>query len=711
VQALRLVDPYPQVEIDGSLDEPFWERTEVATDLRQREPLSGEPATERTEVRIAYDRSNLYVAVSALDTDPDQIIARVLQRDRIMTVDDFTGVPMMAGDDAVAILLDTFGDHRNAVVLATNPNGAEFDALITDEGREFNVDWRGLWTVAARRTTTGWTAEFAIPFRTLRYHNVDEEQEWGLNVFRMIRRKNEEVLWASWSRESGGFHRVSRAGVLRGLIDLPRTGLNLEVKPYLLAGMTQEKETTGIDTDPQIEPGVDVKYEIAPGLLLDATINTDFAQVEVDDEQVNLTRFDLFFPEKREFFLENAGIFEFGWRSFFEPPPFLLFFSRSIGIDPDSGAVPVLGGVRLSGRRGRQTLGLLNVVTDHAYANPSTHFAVARMKRDVGGTNYIGAMLVDRRSSDEWNTGGGVDFAYWHRGVVNVQGFFARTAAAGDGGEGSAYRLGVDYTGDRFGLSAGHLFIGPDVIADAGFITREDIRRTDLLGRFSPRPGSLGLRKVDVFLMGQMIKRADGLMQDWQVGPAIGPVWDSGDNFTAFFIKGFTRIDESFELREEDEAVEPVIVPVGDYDVWQAGVFANSSSGRPVVLSTQIFLQGIYDGTLHSLTGRVAAAPNANFSLEASYTRNLVDVPDGAFQTDVVSLRLSYAFSTQLFLNALLQYNSLDDAVSANLRLNFIHRPGSDLFVVFNEQRGSVGDVWAFDNRTAVVKITYLARI
>jgi len=389
------------IRVDGLLDEPEWRSAPAASDFSQREPLEGASATERTEVRVVYDATTLYIGVHAKDSNPDRLIARILQRDRVMVTGQFSSLPRFAGDDAVAILLDPFHDHRNAVIFATNANGAEFEALLTDEGRDFNIDWRGIWSVAAQRTADGWSAEFAIPFRSLRYPDARDGEPWGFNVFRAIRRKNEEVLWSAWSRENEGFHRVSRAGHLEGLTDLPRAGLNIEARPYLLIGGSQEQETSRIDTDPDLDAGVDVKWEVRPGLLLDLTVNTDFAQVEVDDEQVNLTRFDLFFPEKREFFLENSGIFEFGWRAFFEPPPFLLFFSRRIGIAED-GPVRVIGGARLSGRVGAQTVGLLNIVTDEATFpdegsfEPRTNFAVARVKRDIGGANYVGAMPADQ---------------------------------------------------------------------------------------------------------------------------------------------------------------------------------------------------------------------------------------------------------------------------------------------------------------------------
>ena len=239
----------------------------------------------------------LYIGVLAYDSEPDEIVARILQRDKLIEPLFFgTGI-QFAGDDAIAIMLDPFHDHRSGVIFATNPNGAEFEALVSDEGTEFNIDWRGVWEVRSSHTSEGWSAEFAIPWRTLRYPEASGDELWGINVFRVIRRKNEETLWQSWQREGGGFHRVSRAGHLTGLSDLPQQGLNLEMKPFVLAGRRQEANEAGaISSSVQREIGLDIKTELRPGLVLDLTLNTDFAQVEVDDAQVNLTRFSLFFP-------------------------------------------------------------------------------------------------------------------------------------------------------------------------------------------------------------------------------------------------------------------------------------------------------------------------------------------------------------------------------------------------------------------------------
>ncbi|UCD25610.1 MAG: hypothetical protein JSW51_06770, partial [Gemmatimonadota bacterium] len=594
-------------------------------------------------------------------------------------------------------------DRRNAVVFATNPNGAEFEALITDEGREFNIDWRGVWEVKAQQTADGWSAEFAIPFSTLRYPTGSDGSVWGFNAYRVIRRKNEEVLWSGWTRGEGGFERVSQAGQLEGLVDLPRKGINLDVKPYVLGRVEQEQVGPNVETEPDATIGLDAKYEVRPGLVLDLTLNTDFAQVEADDEQVNLTRFDLFFPEKREFFLENAGIFEFGTRAGFEPPPFLLFFSRRIGIS-DDGEIPLIGGIRLTGRAGKQTIGLLNVVTDEAFDEPRTNFAVARVKRDVGTRNYIGAMLTDRRSANASNTAGGIDFSFWPEGTLNLQGFFAATNTSGPGGDDIAYRLGVDLQEDVTGFNAQVIGIGPEANAETGFITRTDIRRTDGYIRVTPRPRLIGLRKVDFYASGGYITRMDGVLQDWSVGGAISPEWNSGEALVVYYQTGFNRIDEEFELGED------VIVPAGDYDLWQLAVFANTSFNRPVVLAGNAFIQGVYDGNLTTLSGNLILNPTANLSLDFNYSRNWVDVPDGAFTADIGSLRLTVSFSTKLVAHALVQYNSLDNALSANVRINLIHAPGSDIFLVFNEFRGTDDSLWTFTDRAAVLKATYLKR-
>ena len=693
-----------RIKLDGLLDEPVWRTVPPITGLRQREPGQGVPATERTEVSVLYDDGTLYIGVNAYDSEPDKIIARILQRDRVMR-GGFGGRPQFGGDDAIAILFDPFHDHRNALIFATNPNGAQFDALLTDEGREFNIDWRAVWRVAAKKTARGWSAEFAIPFRTLRYPNNNTDEPWGFNVFRMIRRKNEQVLWTAWTRDGGGFQRVSLAGHLHELKDLPRPGLNLELKPFTLSGATQKRQDAGnIQTDSRFDAGLDLKYEVKPGLLLDLTANTDFAQVEVDDQQVNLTRFSLFFPEKRDFFLENAGIFNFGVSQGFGPPPILLFFSRRIGISSD-GEIPVIGGARLTGRAGAQTVGFLNVVTDEKFDQPRTNFSVARVKRDVGGSGYIGAIVTDRRNSAENNTVAGVDWSLWPTAILNFQGFAARSRTSGQGGEDNAYRLGLDYTADHIGFFASHLFIGPEMTAATGFITRSDVRINNGFFRVTARPELIGLRQIRISASGNYVTHADWELQDWEAGPRLTFEWNSGERLNFNYQKNFTRLDEGFSL------ADGVDVAAGDYDGWKVEGSFNTSTNRTVSIRSQASFERFFDGDLFSTSGAVQLTPGSHLSVNMSIRHNDVDIPAGSFTADIYAMRLGYAFTPRLTANALIQYNSLDNLISTNVRLNFIHRPGSDIFLVFNETRGDNISTSRLQDRGVIMKVTYLGRI
>jgi hypothetical protein len=705
VEAVRLTGAEePEIQLDGLLAETFWARTGVITGFRQQEPLEGEPATEVTEVRIAFDDATMYVGIRALDSNPEAIVGRILQRDRIMEVGGFANQLSATGDDVVAIVLDPFHDHRNGMVFATNPNGAEFDALVTDEGGEVNIDWRGIWRVKAARIPEGWSAEIAIPFRTLRYPTDGGVEPWGFNVYRMIRRKNEEVLWRSWSRDNEGFNRISQAGHLSGLTELPRPGLNLEVKPYALGGSTQERDelTGATPTELDSKIGLDLKTEVAGGLVLDLTLNTDFAQVEVDDEQVNLTRFNLFFPEKRDFFLENAGIFEFGDRGFFEQPPFLLFFSRQIGISED-GEVPILAGARLTGRAGQQTIGLLNVVTDEAFEEPVTNFAVVRAKRDIGENSYLGVMLTDRRSRDTWNTTAGVDGTFWFGTKLTTEAFLAYTFTEGDGGDDVAFRGAVDYTSDRYGLFFQHMGIGPEVNADMGFVTRTDVHRSRGGGRYTARPSFLSLRKIDFFLGGDYFADFSGARQDWEIGPTLLPEWDSGDGGRFEIDFAEQTVTEAFDL------ADTVLVEPGVYGANNVQLAFNSSPARPLVGQLQATVGESFGGTVNTLGGSLTWNPTPKVGVTGGYTRNDVSLPNGAFVADIASLRGTYSFSTQATLNAFVQYNSLNDALITNIRFNYIYRPGSDLFLVFTEERGGT-DFGDQENRGMVAKLTYLHR-
>ena len=701
VQAFRVTE---HIEIDGLLDEAAWASAAPASGLRQREPDEGAPATEDTIIRVLYDYDTLYVGVLALDREPARVISRILQRDTLMQQAGDNSF-QFAGDDTIALILDPFQDHRNAFLFATNPNGAEFDALVTDESPVLNVDWRGIWRVAARRTRDGWSAEFAIPFRTLRYPKDASGRAWGFNVERLIRRKNEDTLWAGWSRAQGGLHRVSQAGRLEGLRGLPRSTFNIEVKPYGLAGVTQPPSPDGQaqPSEGQWRLGADAKWEIQPGLVADAAVKPDFAQVEADDQVVNLTRFELYRPEKREFFLENAGFFDFGTRGSYETPPFLMFFSRRIGI-AGTDEVPVLGGVRVSGRTGRQTVGFVDVVTDAASGGPRTNFGALRYKRDLGDRSYVGVMVTDRHASGNAETDLGVDASIWATPVLQLEGFAARTSKSGAFPD-SAYRVSAQYQGFPVYLSGEFLKIGPGATTGMGFVTRTDIRRTDGKAQYTFLPHVLGLRSFTPFVGGQYLTRVNGEKQDtnWYSGFAL--TWDSGESLSVTHVRGISVLDGGFALADR------VPIAPGYYVLRDTEISASSSPKRSVTASAQVSLFDNWGGRLSTVSVALQLRADTHWSISLSEARSQASMPGGSFIASVTALRLGWTPTTRLTAATYLQYNSLTRRFVANFRADFIHHPGSDLFVVFNEERGTEAAPSLLVDRGFAVKLNYLLRL
>jgi Domain of unknown function (DUF5916) len=701
----RVVQAMPargRIDVDGLLEEPSWAVAPPASNFRQRDPHEGAAATEDTVIRVLYDREALYVGVTALDRDPSAIVSRILRRDTLMGQGGDNAF-QFAGDDAVALVIDPFRDHRNAFLFATNPNGAEFDALVTDESPAYNVDWRGIWRVAARRTPSGWSAEFAIPFRTLRYPSGPDEV-WGFNVERFIRRKSEDTLWAGWSRATGGLNRVSEAGRIDGLRGLPRSSFNVEVKPYGLAGVTQPQSPDGgvLDAAQEWRVGGDGKWEIRPGLVLDGTIKPDFSQVEADDQTVNLTRFELYRPEKREFFLENAGLFDFGTRGSFETPPFLMFFSRRIGIAGD-GEVPMLGGLRLSGRAGRQTLGLLDAVTDAEAGEARTNFGVVRYKRDLGDRSYVGAMVANRRTSTRGDTDLGVDASFWATRTLQVEGFAARTSKS-DAAPDAAYRLAVQYQGFPVFLSGEYLEIGPGATTGMGFVTRTDLRRSNGKAQYTFLPSVLGLRSLTVFTGGQYLTRVDGERQDANWFPGFAVTWNSGESLSVTHVRGRSVLDGGFDLAGR------VPISPGEYDLRDTEISLGTSDKRAVAVNGQVSLLDNWGGRLSTLSASVQVHAGAHWSATVSDSRSEARMPGGKFVGHVAALRLEWDLSTRLSAGGYLQYNSLTRRVVVNFRADFVHHLGSDLYVVFNEDRGTEEDPWALVDRGVAVKLNYLFR-
>ena len=695
------IDDAEDIEIDGRLEESVWRSAMAISGFRQREPFEGEPATEDTEVRILYNDQYLYIGIWAHDSEPERILGRSLERDAQLGL---SGRGPSGGDDAIAIILDTFHDRRNAFYFATNPQGAIVDGYITDEDHDADLNWDAVWDVSARITSEGWTAEMEIPLRTIRFFGREGPQTWGFNVARVIARKNEQSLWTAWSRDNEGLNRISRAGELVDLQSLPASP-SFQLKPYVLGESGQDYEARpdgGIAFDGQV--GLDAKYTLVSGLVLDLTVNTDFAQVEADEEQIDLTRFSLFFPEKREFFLENAGIFQFGTGGGFRAPDLLLFFSRRIGIEEDL-IVPMIAGARISGRTGKQTIGFLNVLTgrEGAAGAPLTNFAVGRVKRDIGQRSYLGAIATGRvEEGGRRNVAAGIDWNIWLTQNMALEGFIAGVNENRPNFNDYSARLSLDYTADVVGWRADHIEIGPEMLPGIGFVRRTDIAETSGSLRVTPRPQVLGLRKIDIrnsfnYISTQRSRRT--LDKRWEIN--FSPEWNTGDEARLELAWQSQRLLQSFELDDT------VVVPVGVYEDWTLRGSVESTRARTFFGELGGGGGGFWGGHRWFVEGDLAFN-SPHVGLELGYEHNDVDIPSGAFTTDLIRSRIRLALNTKLFGNALIQYNSQSGAFSANVRINFIYRPGSDLFIVFNETRGISGGRWDPEARALIVKLTYL---
>jgi hypothetical protein len=701
VRAVRLAEP---LVLDGLLNDPVYSQVRAIGDFVQQEPHEGEPATERTELWIFFDDTTLYLSVRCLDSEPDRIIANEMRRDG-----------NIFQNDNVQFAIDTFYDRRSGFSFQTNPLGALRDQEIGDE-RTTNMDWNTVWDVKAARTDEGWSAEFAIPFKSLRYR-ASGPQTWGINMQRQVRWKNERSYLSGVpaSYSGRGINKLSSAATLVGL-EVPPSGRNLEIKPYAISGVTTNRlATPAISNDLSGDVGVDVKYGLTRGLTADFTYNTDFAQVEEDEQQVNLTRFSLFFPEKRDFFLEGQGIFQFGpsrESTFSGAATTLLpvvFFSRQIGLSRGQ-KVPILAGGRVTGRQGRYALGALNIQTEDtpAAGASATNFSVVRLRRDIlrrSAIGFIGTHRSPRTGGRDSNQVVGVDAALAFYENVTINSYYARSQTPGRRGDEASYLGRFQYAGDKYGVNVEHLSVGDAFNPEIGFLRREAFRRSYAQARFSPRPrSSTWLRKYSIEESVDYITDPNGRLETREVQTSSRFEFNNG----SFWWSDYTR---SYELISRPFDIAGVAIAPGDYLFHS---FASTYYVPPQWRLTgrfNVWTGSFYGGTRHEVgyDGRVELTPQ--LAVEPRVTVNWVDLPAGQVTTRLFGSRVTYTATTRAALSALIQYNSSNSTLSSNIRFRWEYRPGSDLFVVYSDGHEVISPrPVMLQNRAVVVKMTRLFR-
>lgn len=688
--------------IDGKLDDLAWESAEIIDKLIQREPKEGAPATEKTEIRILYDDRNLYFGIMCFDSEPGRIVAKEMRRDA-----------ELMNDDYFTVILDTYNDHRNAFAFSINPLGAQRDGLIRDEGASRNPDWDGVWVVKTLPGPDGWSAEIAIPFRTLRF-SKEKEQTWGINFVRYIARKREEDFWTPMLRSFGffGAFKISYYGHLVGLEGI-RQGEKWQAMPYLIGGGSKDDVAQSFTL--KGDAGLDLKYRLTSNVMADLTVKTDFAQVESDQEQFNLTRFELFFPEKREFFLEGGDIFRFGERSQeYEPPSTLLFFSRTIGLSEDGREIPILGGVKVTGKAGKYDLGLMNILSDRtSYTTDEgesveierTNSSVFRLKRDIFEKSTFGLMALskDTFSGGDYNRAAGFDFNLAFGRHVQGAGYLAKTFSPGLKGQDWAGHLNFIYDSDFFQNDVSYTDIGENFNAEMGFIPRTDIRKLRWNIGVSPRPGILGIRQSFIFNFLTYVENHAGRLESRNNMTGIFNLFQNGATIFAGVMQNYEYLSEPFEIKDE------VFIPIGGYHYNMAMLWLESDQSRAIGGRTEARAGDFYNGTIFSLESQGKLKFSRHFNVEFVYTLDRINlpVPGGRFTTSIAGSRIIYSFTPNLYAKAYIQWNSAEDRFRSNFLIRWIYKPGANVYFIYNETR-KLGAAGFLEDRAVMLKVSFL---
>ncbi len=676
VYPVRVAEP---PRIDGLLDESLWNDIEPVTDLRQLEPEVGEPVTERTEIYIAYDDEFLYFGIRAHDSEPDKIVARQFERDSNLDA-----------DDSISIGIDSLNDNRTAFAFQTNVLGTQRDLELTEAGA-INFPWDTIWYSAGNIDELGYTLEMAIPFFALRFQPA-ESIEMGVILERIIRRKNEKANWPSLSRDYS-FLSVSQYATMAGFEGIER-GVALELKPYVSGGYSEIPEERVWDAD----IGLDTKWGITSDLTADLTVNPDFAQVESDALQINLTRFSLFFPEKRDFFLERADLFSFGL-----PREAEVFFSRRIGIRGRR-EVPIIAGARTYGLVGNTNLGVMTMQTSSVDEVPTENFTVARVKQNVLGRSYAGGIVTARNGdvSREDTTVGG-DFQFLFGVNSRVQGSVAHSSRPDVGSDNWFADVSASQRYDLYDWVVQYTDIGEQFLPGIGFVQRPNLRRIRANGHFKPRPGWRGVRQLTMGLLFQRIENHDGSLETQLFRPGFLTTFQSEDVITILYFDTFEHVPVGFGL------APGVTIPAGDYKNRQLTASFSSSPSRWWGIGASHTQGSFYDGELRSsgLVVQVQPVPRIRVRSENQYDN--VDVPSGAFDSLITRLFVSYYFSPELTTRVGAQYSSLFDESVFNFRVRWIYTPGSEAWVVYDEGRrfGLSGRVPSLLDRAFIVKVVH----
>tara|TARA_R110002072_G_scaffold67163_3_gene165122 strand:+ start:144545 stop:146737 length:2193 start_codon:yes stop_codon:yes gene_type:complete len=655
--------------LDGILTDECWRAAPAIGELVMVEPWLGRKPTERTIVKLLHDRRNLYISIWC-EQDPSTV--RNSQRVRDARLDP---------DDRIELMFDPFENRRTAYFFQVGAGGSLGDALVSANGSRFSKPWDAIWQAQARKTDDGWSCEIAIPFRSI--PRKKGARSWGFNLKRYLRDRNEEYQWANPS-QAVPFFRISEFGTVDGIGDVDG-GIGLEVVPYVAAGLSRDRTASddGWEFDPDM--GGEIYYRVTPSMTFATTLLTDFAQTESDSRQINLNRFPLFFPEKRDFFLDGESYYNFGSQSA-GGTRFLPYFSRRIGLSGGN-PVPILWGMKMQGEVGPFEVGLLDAQVDGTSTTAEENLAVARVKYALGEQTFVGLISTNGNPvSTGANTVAGIDF--YHRipefvGDMDLQISIDALGSTGEAANDDGESFGVDLQarGQVWSVQTGTRWVSNDFSPALGFVSRRGIRQSELEVGFRPRAAEGSVIRRYVFeVTGRRAEEWEGAPQSvsWQIDQ-LGLEFQNGDEVSLFFSRRFERVDTQFELFDN---TTPVFV--GDYWQTRSGFRYEANEGRPVSGNASVFYGDFWDGHSTSLRGDVDWRASPLLQMGVGYRSTIADLgPGREFTTQIGSGTLDLFFSPELSLRNLLQYDNESNGIGWQSRLRWIYSPGCDFFLVF----------------------------
>ena len=675
IKAYRVENP---PRIDGILDDDAWRNAEVAGPLIQYRPKTGVPMDQQTEFRVAYDNTKIYVAVWCWDSEPDRIVSRYMRRDDSMRPDDY-----------VIISLDTFNDQRNGYWFRFNPNGTRQDGIVSNNSN-INIRWDGIWDVKTKRTDEGWFAEVAFPLNTFSFD--PDSTEWGMNLTRNLKRLDQRGIWSS-PRASIRSYYMAEAGTIKGLSGL-KQGLGLELNPYILGKETENRETGESEFD--FDWGGDFRYRITPKMSATLSYNTDFAAAETDTRQVNLTRFSLFFPEKRRFFLEDAGVFTFGGlegrvrRGARTSPVFLPYFSRRIGLNSSGTVVPLIGAGKLSGRIGDIDIGVIDAVIDSSSELDSQNVFVGRATKQVLDQSTVGVIMTHGDpNSDYDNLLLGSDFRYLSNNFLDKYRLEANAFVLGtqsddpdfDDSLAPSFGGNVIIPADEFEIDGSFLQIDENFNPSMGFAPRRGIRRFASVLTYQPRPDAIEwLRQYFLIYEGEYVTNLSNELESsrHELTP-LSFMFESSDSFYARYENSYDALVADFEISDG------VVIQAGDYD-WNRGILGFQTATKRTVSMEQEFSFGnFYDGDRTESKTEVNYLPSKHFGTTLGYTRQNVNLPGGDFSVKLASFTALVNITPDFTWSNVLQYDNISDTLGVNSRLIWEYHPGKRIFLVLNQ--------------------------